>query len=88
MAKIIVTGLKGEKHLVDSNSKFEESTRSPNTVLVTTGNGFRDLFLKPIRESMEEIQKLINEAEAETTNAKLDLILKNQEKLLSALRIK
>ena len=87
MAKIIVTGLNGVKHLVDSNSKFEESTRSPNTILVTTGRENSDLYLHPIEESMEEIQKLINEAEAETTNEKLDLILANQEKLMKALRI-
>ena len=88
MAKIIVTDLNGEKHLVDSNSKFETSHRS-QCVLVTTGKGdiHRYLFLQPIRESMEEIQKLINEAEAETTNVKLDLILANQEKILKALRI-
>ena len=85
MAKIIVTGANGGKHLVDSNSKFETSSMSTE-VYVTTGRG--DLKVYPIRESMEEIQKLINEAEAETTNAKLDLILANQEKLLKALRIK
>lgn len=88
MAKIVVTALNGVKYLVDSNSKFETSTRSPNTILVTTGRGNSDLYLQPVEESMEEIQKLINEAEAETTNKKLDLILANQEKLLKALRIK
>lgn len=87
MAKIVVTGLNGAKHLVDSTSKFETSTMSTG-VLVTTGRGDLNLYLHPIRESMEEIQKLINEAEAETTNKKLDLILANQEKLLKALRIR
>lgn len=86
MAKIIVTKFDGKQHLVDSNSNFQTTSRSPKIVLVTTGSG--DLYMQPIKESMEEILKLINEAEAETTNAKLDLILKNQEKLLSALRIK
>ena len=87
MAKIIVTGLDGIKYLVDSNSKFETSIRSGH-VLVTAGRGDSNLYLKPIKESMEEIQKLFNEAEAESTNEKLDLILANQEKLLKALRIK
>lgn len=87
MAKIIVTRLNGEKRLVDSNSKFETSWRSPKTVLVTTGKGPSEWYLMPIKESMEEIQKLINEAEAGTTKEKLDLILKNQEKLMKALRI-
>ena len=88
MAKIIVTGINGVKYLVDSNSKFETTKRSPNTILVTTSGGPERLYLQPIEESMEEIQKLINEAEAETTNKKLDLILANQEKLLKALRIR
>lgn len=87
MAKIVVTAINGVRHLVDSNSKFETSMRSPNTVLVTDDRGNSDLYLQPIIESMEEIQKLINEAEAETTNEKLDLILANQEKLMKALRI-
>ena len=86
MAKIIVTGLDGIKYLVDSNSKFETSIRSGH-VLVTTGRGDSNLYLKPIKESMEEIQKLFNEAEAESTNEKLDLILANQEKIMKALRI-
>lgn len=86
MAKIVVTGTNGTQYLVDSNSKFEKSNRS-NAVLVTTGRGDSNLYLQPIKESLEEIQKLINEAEAETTNAKLDLILANLEKILKALRI-
>ena len=87
MAKIIVTGINGRKYLVDSNSKFETSTRS-NSIRVTTSGGPERLYLQPIEESMEEIQKLINEAEAETTNAKLDLILENQKKIMEALRMK
>ena len=88
MAKIIVTTLKGEKVLVDTNSKFEISTRS-SKVLVTTGEKVGiDLYLQPIEESMEEVQKLINEAEAESSNAKLDLILKNLEKIMKALKIR
>ncbi len=88
MAKIIVTKLDGERALVDTNSKFETCTRS-GCVLVTTGRDVvKDLYLNPIKESLEEVQKFINEVEAEATNAKLDLILENQRKILEALRIK
>lgn len=87
MAKIIVTGINGVKYLVDSNSKFETSTRH-DSILVTTSGGPERLYLQAIKESMEEIQKLINEVEAKDTNAQLDLILENQEKIMKALRIK
>ena len=88
MAKIIVTTLNGKKVLVDTNSKFEISTKS-DLVLVTTGERVGiDLYLQPIRESMEEIRKLIKESEAEDSNAKLDLILKNLEKIMKALKIR
>lgn len=90
MAKIIVTVPNGKKYLVDSNSKFETSTKY-NTVLVTTiGRGAVWMDSAPIKESMEEIQKRINEAEAaetESNNEKLDFILENQKKILKALRI-
>lgn len=81
MAKIIVTGLLGEQYLVDTNSKFETNSRT-NTVHVTDeGN----LHLRPIKESMEEIQRRINEVEAEATNSKLDEILENQKEMLTLL---
>ncbi len=85
MAKIIVTGILGARYLVDSDSTFK-SARTIDSVRVTTKD--KSLCEFAIRETMPEVMKLINEAEAETTNAKLDLILKNQEKLLKALRIK
>lgn len=68
MAKIIVTAINGVKYLVDSNSKFETSIWS-STVHVTTDAGNSRLYLQPIEESMEEIHKLINEAETETTKS-------------------
>lgn len=81
MAKILVTTLREEKVLVDTNSKFETATKS-STVLVTTGKIVEGgLYLHPIKESMEEIQRLINEAESEATNAKLDLILETLESI-------
>ena len=88
MAKIIVTTFKEEKVLVDTNSKFEISAKS-GWVLVTTGKRVGiDLYLTPIKESMEEIQKLIREAEVEDSNAKLDLLLKNLEEIMKALKIR
>lgn len=78
MAKIIVTTLDGGQHLVDANAKFEKRR---DHVYCTNGG-----YLSPIKESMEEIQKRINEAEAQATNEKLDLILKNQQEILKILK--
>lgn len=41
--------------------------------------------MRPIKESMEEIQRRINEVEAEATNSKLDEILENQKEMLTLL---
>ena len=80
MAKIIVTKRNGgSKVLVDTNSKID-SDRGWVTV-VGPGND----WIGPVTESIEEIQKRINEAEAQATNKKLDEILENQRKILEKL---
>lgn len=86
MAKIIVTGILGTRYLIDSDSKFESPPHTIDSVRVTTKD--KNLCQFAIKETMTEVKNLINEAEAEATNKKLDLILANQEKLLKALRIK
>jgi len=85
MAKIIVTEIfpKGEcfltrKKLIDTNSKIKANGSYPS---VDTPDGEHFLVV----ESIEEICKLINEAEAQATNKKLDEILENQRKILEKL---
>jgi hypothetical protein len=85
MAKIIVTEIfpKGEgfltrKRLIDTNSKIKENGSYPS---VDTPDGEHFLVV----ESIEEICKLINEAEAQATNKKLDEILKNQVTIIKKL---
>ena len=84
MAKIIITGIFGARYLVDSDSKFVSGSAS-DCVRVTTKD--KTLCGFAIRETMTEVMELINEAESEATNEKLDLILKNQEKIMKALKI-
>lgn len=86
MAKILITGILGARYLVDSDSKFESGINNPDCVRVTTKD--RTLCGFAIRENMTEIMERIKEAEAETTNTKLDLILENQKKIMEALRIR
>lgn len=87
MAKIIVTTVNGgAKKLVDTNWKFDQS--GPYVSVF----GPKNEYVGPVVESIEEIQRRINEAEATeemvATNAKLDKILENQKKIMEALRIK
>lgn len=87
MAKIIVTTVNSEtKELVDTNCSFIQVGDRINIY------DLQGKYVGPARESMEEIQRRINEAEATekmaATNAKLDVILENQRKILEALRIK
>lgn len=82
MAKIIVTKRNGGiKVLVDTNSRFERNSDG-STCVIGPGND----WIGTVNESIEEIQRLINEIETEATNKKLDLILRNQEEILEVLR--
>lgn len=83
MAKILVTvdlGSPGgpEKRIIDADV-YEFRGRGRLTTAIRKGD-----FLM-IKESIEEIYKLINEAEAQATNKKLDEILENQRKILDKL---
>ena len=81
MAKIIVTKRSsGIKVLVDTNSRFEGNSDGSTCVI-----GIGKEWIGTVNESIEEIQKLINETEAETTNKKLDEILENQKRILERL---
>jgi len=87
MAKIIVTTVNGGvKKLVDTNWKFDQS--GPYVSVF----GPKNEYVGPVVESIEEIQRRINEAEATeemaATNAKLDRILANQEKIFRILQQK
>lgn len=87
MAKIIVTTVNsGTKELVDTNCSFRQFGDYINIY------DLKGCYVGQTGESMEEIQRRINEAEATektaATNAKLDVILENQRKILEALRIK
>ena len=80
MAKIIVTQRNsGNQILVDVESKFEKD--HGGVWVVAPGNQ----WIGYITENIEEIQKRINEAEAQSTNKKLDEILENQIKILEKL---
>ena len=82
MAKIIVTQVVGGiQHLVDTKGKFVKYGKE-QPVSVTDADG---KYVGAVRESIEEIQKRINEAEAQATNKKLDEILENQRKILEKL---
>jgi len=89
MAKIIVTEvtyLNGKvvskkEQLVDTNCKFE---RGVNNTVVTDASG---AWVITVEESLEEISKRINSAEAEGINHKLDLILQSQEAILRLLSV-
>ena len=58
-----------------------------NIVKKCYNNDEGNLHLRPVKESMEEIQRRINEVEAEATNTKLDLILENQKEILTLLYV-
>ena len=80
MAKIIVTRFLGPyqkpvKTIIDSDiCKFQEVHGDGTNVKFEHG-GFT------VVESIEEIQKRINDAEFESTNPKLDLILETLERI-------
>ena len=84
MAKIIVTAiscwkdeiLSRTESLVDTNCKF--SAVGEHTSIFTPDGSDHILA----EESIIEIQKRINEAEAQATNKKLDEILANQKDIL------
>ena len=87
MAKIIVTTVNsGTKELVDTNYRFSQAGQ------YVCVYGRKGEYVGPVGESIKEIQRRINEAEATektaATNAKLDVILENQKKIMEALRIK
>ena len=84
MAKIVVTTENGSKILVDVNSNFKAFGN--RVILFDANNANYGGVSIHVIESMEEIRKRINEAEAESTNPKLDLILKNQEEILRILK--
>ena len=84
MAKIIVTAYlsahkEPEKRIIDAERcVFKENPDGGTTVIIAEG-------VCTVKETMEEICKLINEAESEVTNKKLDEILENQRKILEKL---
>ena len=82
MAKIIVTAcwiLKEEKVIIDSDCcVFKQNLVGGTTVIVG-----KECW--NAKETIEEICKLINEAEAQATNKKLDEILKNLETIIKKL---
>ena len=86
MAKIIVTetpfwrvGQGPVKRIIDANDyTFEEGMGGMTRVVCEHGEFY-------VKESMEEVQKRINEAEAQATNKKLDEILKNQVMIIKKL---
>lgn len=81
MAKIIVTKRNGGiKVLVDTNSRFERNSDGSTCVI---GPGKE--WIGTVNESIQEIQRLINETEAQATNQKLDELLENQKKILTQL---
>lgn len=83
MAKIIVTKRSsGVKVLVDTNSRFERNSDG-STCVIGPGND----WIGTVNESIEEIQKSINEVEAHATNKKLDEILENQRRILERLSV-
>ena len=81
MAKIIVTAYPGpyqqpEKRIIDADVCEFKGSHGGGTHVILEHGGFT------VKESIEEIQKLINEAEAQATNKKLDEILQNQRQIL------
>ena len=77
MAKIVVTAYPGphqqsEKRIIDADVCEFKGSHGGGTHVILEHGGFI------VKESIEEICKLINEAEAQATNKKLDEILKNQ----------
>ena len=89
MAKIIVTEVtycngkvaSKQERLVDTNCKF---FRVANNTVVVDANG---KWTIAVEESLEEIRKRVNVAEAEGINQKLDLILQSQEAILRLLSV-
>lgn len=75
MAKIVVTAYPGphqqsEKRIIDADVCEFKGSHGGGTHVILEHGGFI------VKESIEEICKLINEAEAQATNKKLDEICK------------